>query len=62
MHHWFFSSDLTFYIKAAAFPKPRACLASCSRKSPCSTWTRRGGCAARKVRTKHKVIREIVTA
>lgn len=43
VHHWFFSTDLTFYVRAAASPKPPAQSADSSASARCSTWTTKAG-------------------
>lgn len=43
VHHWFFSTDLTFYVRAAASPKPPAQSAASSASARCSTWTTKDG-------------------
>jgi DegV family protein with EDD domain len=61
MHHWFFSSDLTFYIKGGRISKTAGMFGKLLNVCPLLNMDAQGRLVPRaKVRTKHKVIRELV--
>jgi DegV family protein with EDD domain len=61
IHHWFFSSDLTFYIKGGRISKTAGMLGTLLGICPLLNMDAAGHLIPReKVRTKKKVIREIV--
>jgi len=61
MHHWFFSSDLTFYIKGGRVSKTAGMFGKLLNICPLLNMDNQGRLTPRaKVRTKHKVIKEIV--
>ena len=62
MHHWFFSTDLTFYIKGGRVSKTAGMFGKLLNICPLLNMDNQGRLIPRaKVRTKHRVIREIVT-
>lgn len=61
LHHWFFSTDLTFYIKGGRVSKTAGMFGKLLNICPLLNMDSQGRLIPRaKVRTKHKVIREIV--
>ena len=61
LHHWFFSTDLTFYIKGGRVSKTAGMFGKLLSICPLLNMDYQGRLIPRaKVRTKHKVIREIV--
>ena len=61
LHHWFFSTDLTFFIKGGRISKSAGFVGTLLRICPLLNVDRNGKLTARtKVRSKHKVIKEIV--
>ena len=38
LHHWFFSTDLSSYVRGGRISRRRQCLAACLKFAPCSTW------------------------
>lgn len=61
LHHWFFSSDLSFYIKGGRISKTAGMFGKLLNICPLLNMDDQGRLIPRaKVRTKHKVIREIV--
>jgi DegV family protein with EDD domain len=61
LHHWFFSSDLSFYIKGGRISKTAGMFGKLLNICPLLNMDAQGRLTPRaKVRTKHKVIREIV--
>lgn len=61
LHHWFFSSDLTFYIKGGRVSKTAGMFGKLLNICPLLNMDNQGRLIPRaKVRTKHKVIKEIV--
>jgi DegV family protein with EDD domain len=61
LHHWFFSTDLTFYIKGGRISKTAGMFGKLLSICPLLNMDDQGRLIPRaKVRTKHKVIREIV--
>lgn len=61
LHHWFFSTDLTFYIKGGRVSKTAGMFGKLLNICPLLNMDNLGRLIPRaKVRTKHKVIREIV--
>jgi DegV family protein with EDD domain len=61
LHHWFFSTDLSFYIKGGRISKTAGMFGRLLSICPLLNMDAQGRLVARaKVRTKHKVIREIV--
>jgi len=61
MHHWFFSTDLTFYIKGGRVSKTAGFVGTLLKICPLLNVDHNGRLIARaKVRSKHKVIKEIV--
>lgn len=60
-HHWFFSTDLSFYIKGGRISKTAGMFGKLLNICPLLNMDQQGRLVPRaKVRTKHKVIREIV--
>ena len=61
LHHWFFSTDLSFYIKGGRISKTAGMFGKLLNICPLLNMDDQGRLVPRaKVRTKHKVIREIV--
>ena len=61
LHHWFFSSDLSFYIKGGRISKTAGMFGKLLNICPLLNMDAQGRLIPRaKVRTKHKVTREIV--
>ncbi len=61
LHHWFFSTDLSFYIKGGRISKTAGMFGRLLSICPLLNMDEQGRLIPRaKVRTKHKVIREIV--
>lgn len=61
MHHWFFSTDLSFYIKGGRISKTAGAIGQVLNICPLLNMNNEGLLTPRsKVRTKRKVIREIV--
>jgi len=61
MHHWFFSTDLSFYIKGGRISKTAGMFGKLLNICPLLNMDNQGRLIPRaKVRTKHKVIKEIV--
>ena len=61
LHHWFFSTDLSFYIKGGRISKTAGMFGKLLNICPLLNMDNQGRLIPRaKVRTKHKVIREIV--
>ena len=61
LHHWFFSSDLSFYIKGGRISKTAGMFGKLLNICPLLNMDDQGRLVPRaKVRTKHRVIREIV--
>ncbi|MFH1879419.1 MAG: DegV family protein, partial [Bacillota bacterium] len=61
LHAWFFSTDLTFYIKGGRISKTAGFVGTLMKICPLLTMDHNGKLVARaKVRSKHKVIKEIV--
>ena len=61
LHHWFFSTDLTFYIKGGRISKTAGMFGKLLSICPLLNMDDQGRLIPRaKIRTKHKVIREIV--
>lgn len=61
LHHWFFSTDLSFYIKGGRISKTAGMFGKLLNICPLLNMDAQGRLVPRsKVRTKHKVIREIV--
>ena len=61
VHHWFFSTDLSFYIKGGRISKTAGMFGKLLNICPLLNMDQQGRLVPRaKVRTKHKVIREIV--
>ena len=61
VHHWFFSTDLTFYIKGGRVSKTAGFVGTLLKICPLLNVDHNGKLVARaKVRSKHKVIKEIV--
>ena len=61
LHHWFFSSDLSFYIKGGRISKTAGMFGKLLNICPLLNMDTQGRLIPRaKVRTKHKVIKEIV--
>jgi DegV family protein with EDD domain len=61
MHHWFFSTDLTFYIKGGRISKSAGFVGTLLKICPLLEVDHNGKLEPRaKVRSKHKVIKEIV--
>lgn len=61
MHHWFFSTDLTFYIKGGRISKAAGALGGLLNICPLLNMDKLGKLIPRyKIRTKKKVIRAIV--
>ena len=61
MHHWFFSTDLTFYIKGGRVSKTAGMFGKLLNICPLLNMDNQGRLTPRaKIRTKHKVIKEIV--
>lgn len=61
LHHWFFSTDLTFYVKGGRISKAAGMLGTMLSICPLLNMDNRGRLIPRaKVRTKNRVIREIV--
>lgn len=61
LHHWFFSSDLTFYIKGGRISKTAGFIGSVMGICPLLNVDHEGRLIPReKIRTKKKVIRRIV--
>jgi DegV family protein with EDD domain len=61
LHHWFFSTDLSFYIKGGRISKTAGLFGKLLNICPLLNMDDQGRLIPRaKVRTKHKVIREIV--
>lgn len=61
MHHWFFSTDLTFFIKGGRISKTAGFVGTLLKICPLLNVDHNGKLVARaKVRSKHKVIKEIV--
>jgi DegV family protein with EDD domain len=62
MHHWFFSTDLTFYVKGGRITKTQGMLGGMLGICPLLNMDEAGKLVPReKIRTKKKVIREIVS-
>ncbi len=62
MHHWFFSSDLSFYVKGGRITKTEGMLGGLLGICPLLNMDEAGKLIPReKIRTKKKVIREIVS-
>lgn len=61
MHHWFFSTDLTFYIKGGRISKTAGAVGTILNICPLLNMNHLGQLIPRsKIRTKRKVIQEIV--
>ncbi len=61
LHHWFFSTDLTFYIKGGRVSKTSGFIGGLLNICPLLNMDNQGKLIPRqKIRTKNKVIREIV--
>ena len=61
LHHWFFSTDLSFYIKGGRISKTAGMFGKLLNICPLLNMDDQGRLIPRaKIRTKHKVIREIV--
>jgi len=61
LHHWFFSTDLTFFIKGGRISKSAGFVGTLLRICPLLSVDRNGKLTARaKVRSKHKAIKEVV--
>lgn len=61
LHHWFFSTDLSFYIKGGRISKTAGMFGKLLNICPLLNMDKQGRLVPRaKVRTKHKVIKEIV--
>ncbi len=61
LHHWFFSTDLTFYIKGGRISKTAGAIGTIMNICPLLNMDNLGRLIPReKIRTKKKVIREIV--
>ncbi len=61
LHHWFFSTDLSFYIKGGRISKTAGMFGKLLSICPLLNMDNQGRLVPRaKVRTKHKVTREIV--
>ena len=61
LHHWFFSTDLSFYVKGGRISKTAAFFGSVLEICPLLNMDNLGRLIPRfKIRTKKKVIREIV--
>ncbi len=61
MHHWFFSTDLTFFIKGGRISKTAGFVGTLMKICPLMNVDHNGRLVPRaKVRSKHKVIKEIV--
>ena len=61
VQHWFFSTDLTFYIKGGRISKTAGFVGTLMKICPLLNVDHNGKLVARaKVRSKHKVIKEIV--
>lgn len=61
MHHWFFSTDLTFYIRGGRISKAAGAIGTILNVCPLLNMDRLGRLTPReKIRTKRKVIRAIV--
>ena len=61
MHHWFFSTDLTFYIKGGRISKTAGAVGTLLGICPLLNMDNLGRLQPReKIRTKKKVIRRIV--
>ncbi len=61
LHHWFFSSDLTFYVKGGRITKASGWFGTLLKICPLLNMDTQGKLIPReKIRTKSKVIREIV--
>ncbi len=61
LQHWFFSTDLTFYIKGGRISKSAGFVGTLLKICPLLNIDNNGKLVARaKVRSKHKVIKEIV--
>ena len=61
LHHWFFSTDLSFYIKGGRISKTAGMFGKLLNICPLLNMDDQGRLVPRaKIRTKHKVIREIV--
>jgi DegV family protein with EDD domain len=62
MHHWFFSTDLSFYVKGGRITKAQGMLGGLLGICPLLNMDEPGHLVPReKIRTKKKVIREIVS-
>ena len=62
MHHWFFSTDLTFFIKGGRVTKTAGFVGQLLNICPLLNVDNNGKLVPRdKIRTKRKVIREIVS-
>lgn len=62
MHHWFFSTDLSFYVKGGRITKTEGMLGGLLGICPLLNMDEAGKLVPReKIRTKKKVIREIVS-
>ncbi len=63
VHHWFFSTDLTYYVRGGRISKAAGWFGTIFNICPLLNMDDKGKLIPRKkVRTKHKVIREIVNA
>lgn len=63
VHHWFFSTDLTYYVRGGRISKAAGWFGTIFNICPLLNMDDKGRLIPRKkVRTKHKVIREIVNA
>ncbi len=61
LHHWFFSTDLSFFVKGGRISKAAAIFGGLLEICPLMNMDRRGRLVPRfKVRTKKRVIRQIV--
>ena len=61
MHHWFFSTDLTWYVKGGRISKAAGWFGTALRICPLLNMDEGGHlCPREKIRTKAKVIKEIV--
>lgn len=61
LQHWFFSTDLTFYIKGGRISKTAGFVGTLMKICPLLNVDHNGKLVARaKVRSKHKVIKEVV--
>ncbi|MBR5429360.1 MAG: DegV family protein [Firmicutes bacterium] len=61
MHHWFFSTDLTWYVKGGRISKAAGWFGTALRICPLLNMDDQGHlCPREKIRTKAKVIKEIV--